>query len=107
MARGELPQAHHRAHVRHLETRADPAAERLCPRCASPLVLRTLKTGPRSGERFWGLGVSAVSVYAAGGMSRVRGLIWSVIDFTIFRPPPSVKAVGDRSRDATTQLAGS
>jgi hypothetical protein len=47
-------QATRRAHVRHLETRADPAAERLCPRCASPLVLRTLKTGARRGERFWG-----------------------------------------------------
>lgn len=46
--------ATHRAHVAHLKTRADPQAERRCPTCASPLVLRTVKTGPRSGERFWG-----------------------------------------------------
>lgn len=46
--------ATHRAHVAHLKTRADPQAERHCPSCASPLVVRTVKTGPRSGERFWG-----------------------------------------------------
>jgi hypothetical protein len=43
-----------RAHVAHLKTRADATAERICPRCGSPLVVRTVKTGPRRGERFWG-----------------------------------------------------
>ncbi|EGV19084.1 nuclease-related domain-containing protein [Thiocapsa marina] len=46
--------ANHRAHVRRLETRADPLAERRCPKCGSPLILRTVKTGPRAGDRFWG-----------------------------------------------------
>ena len=44
----------HRAHVRRLETRADPLAERRCPKCGSPLILRTVSTGPRAGDRFWG-----------------------------------------------------
>lgn len=46
--------ATHRAHVAHLKTRADPGAERRCPKCASPLVPRTVKQGPKGGERFWG-----------------------------------------------------
>jgi restriction system protein len=43
-----------RTHVRSLETRADPLAERRCPKCGSALVLRTVKKGPRAGDRFWG-----------------------------------------------------
>ncbi len=46
--------ATNRAHVRSLETRADPLAERRCPKCGSALILRTAKKGPRSGDRFWG-----------------------------------------------------
>jgi hypothetical protein len=46
--------ATHRAHVRSLKTRADPLAERRCPKCGSPLILRTVKKGPRAGDRFWG-----------------------------------------------------
>lgn len=46
--------ATHRAHVQRLKTRADPLAERRCPKCGSALILRTVKTGPRTGERFWG-----------------------------------------------------
>jgi hypothetical protein len=44
----------HRAHVQSLKSRADPLAERRCPKCGSALVLRTVKKGPRSGDRFWG-----------------------------------------------------
>jgi hypothetical protein len=43
-----------RAHVQQLGSRADPQAQRHCPKCGSPLVLRTAKTGPKAGERFWG-----------------------------------------------------
>jgi restriction system protein len=43
-----------RAHVQQLARRADPQAERRCPKCGSPLVLRTAKTGAKAGERFWG-----------------------------------------------------
>ncbi|NCA72487.1 MAG: NERD domain-containing protein [Sphingobacteriia bacterium] len=46
--------ATNRAHVQSLKTRADPLAERRCPKCGSALVLRTVKKGPRSGDRFWG-----------------------------------------------------
>ena len=46
--------ATNRAHVRSLRTRADPLAERQCPKCGSALVLRTVKKGPRAGDRFWG-----------------------------------------------------
>ena len=46
--------ATNRAHVRSLETRADPLAERRCPKCGGALILRTAKKGPRSGDRFWG-----------------------------------------------------
>ncbi|MBK1645187.1 nuclease [Thiocapsa imhoffii] len=44
----------HRSHVAHLKTRANPHAKRRCPTCGNPLVLRTVKNGSRSGERFWG-----------------------------------------------------
>jgi hypothetical protein len=46
--------ATNRAHVRSLRTRADPLAERRCPKCGSALVLRTVKKGPKAGDRFWG-----------------------------------------------------
>ena len=46
--------ATNRAHVRSLQTRADPAAERRCPKCGSTLVLRSVKKGPKAGDRFWG-----------------------------------------------------
>ena len=46
--------ATNRAHVRSLETRADPLAQRRCPKCGSALILRTVKKGPRAGDRFWG-----------------------------------------------------
>lgn len=53
-ARLEPGFATHREHVQNLGSRADPNAERRCPRCGSPMVLRTVKAGARAGERFWG-----------------------------------------------------
>jgi restriction system protein len=44
----------HRAHVQSLKTRADPLAERGCPKCGSVLILRTVRKGPKAGDRFWG-----------------------------------------------------
>jgi hypothetical protein len=46
--------ATHLAHVEHLKSRLSPGAERLCPKCGSPLVLRTAKSGKRAGTQFWG-----------------------------------------------------
>ncbi|MDF3934661.1 nuclease-related domain-containing protein [Pseudomonas citronellolis] len=46
--------ATHREHVQNLKRRSDPTAERQCPKCGSALVIRTVKTGPKAGERFWG-----------------------------------------------------
>lgn len=44
----------HRQHVQRLKTRADPSAERKCPRCGSRMVLRTAKRGGGAGTQFWG-----------------------------------------------------
>ena len=44
----------HRKHIRNLKTRTDPNAERYCPRCGKPMVLRTATRGVNAGERFWG-----------------------------------------------------
>jgi restriction system protein len=46
--------ATHQAHVHNLKSRSDINAERQCPKCGSPLVLRTAKSGARAGEKFWG-----------------------------------------------------
>lgn len=46
--------ATHKEHVQNLKNRSDLNAERHCPRCGSPLVLRTTKSGGRTGEQFWG-----------------------------------------------------
>jgi restriction system protein len=46
--------ATHREHVLHLKQRSDPGAGRLCPKCGSALVLRTVKSGERAGHKFWG-----------------------------------------------------
>ena len=43
-----------RAHVRNLKTRANPSAERNCPKCGQPMVLRTVRRGANTGDRFWG-----------------------------------------------------
>lgn len=44
----------HRAHVRNLKARADPSAERNCPRCGQSMILRTVRRGTNFGDRFWG-----------------------------------------------------
>lgn len=46
--------ATHRKHLHKLQTRSDPNAERRCPKCGNPMILRTAKTGPRAGHPFWG-----------------------------------------------------
>ncbi len=46
--------ATHREHVQQLKTRSNPNADRRCPKCGNPLVIRTVKTGARAGQQFWG-----------------------------------------------------
>ncbi len=46
--------ATHREHVQNLKSRSNPAAKRLCPKCGNLLVLRTVKSGARTGQQFWG-----------------------------------------------------
>ena len=53
-ARHAPSRATHRQHVRHLQSRADPHAQRRCPRCGDAMVLRTVKRGTNAGRRFWG-----------------------------------------------------
>lgn len=43
-----------REHVQRLKQRSDPTTSRQCPRCGSPLVIRTIKSGPKAGQQFWG-----------------------------------------------------
>ncbi|MEN0107459.1 MAG: topoisomerase DNA-binding C4 zinc finger domain-containing protein, partial [Pseudomonas sp.] len=46
--------ATHREHVQNLQRRSDPNAERQCPKCGSALLIRTVKSGEKSGQQFWG-----------------------------------------------------
>lgn len=46
--------ATHREHVQNLRRRSDPTAERQCPKCGSALLIRTVKSGPKAGQQFWG-----------------------------------------------------
>jgi len=43
-----------RQHIHHLRSRADPTAERKCPKCGSPMVIRTARRGLGTGKQFWG-----------------------------------------------------
>jgi predicted RNA-binding Zn-ribbon protein involved in translation (DUF1610 family) len=43
-----------REHIRHIQSRNDPEASRLCPRCGNEMVLRKVKNGNRAGSTFWG-----------------------------------------------------
>ncbi|MNF13178.1 DNA topoisomerase I [compost metagenome] len=43
-----------REHVQRLKQRSDPTAERQCPKCGSALLVRTVKSGPKAGQQFWG-----------------------------------------------------
>jgi restriction system protein len=44
----------HRGQVAHLQKRADPTADHICPACGSAMVIRTVRRGDRAGQRFWG-----------------------------------------------------
>jgi hypothetical protein len=44
----------HREHLRNLRSRSNLEADQLCPKCGSPLILRTAKTGVNAGRQFWG-----------------------------------------------------
>ncbi|WP_273649596.1 topoisomerase DNA-binding C4 zinc finger domain-containing protein, partial [Pseudomonas aeruginosa] len=44
----------HREHVQNLKRRSDPTAERQCPKCGSALLIRTVKSGAKAGQQFWG-----------------------------------------------------
>ncbi len=46
--------ATHKEHVRNLAKRGDISASRLCPKCGSALVIRTVKSGQKAGSQFWG-----------------------------------------------------
>jgi restriction system protein len=46
--------ATHREHVQNLKRRSDPTAERQCPKCGSALLIRTIKSGAKAGQQFWG-----------------------------------------------------
>ncbi|SDS43582.1 Topoisomerase DNA binding C4 zinc finger [Halopseudomonas sabulinigri] len=46
--------ATHREHAQNLKRRSDPTAERQCPKCGSALVIRTVKSGVKAGQKFWG-----------------------------------------------------
>jgi len=46
--------ATHREHVQNLKRRSDPNAERQCPKCGSDLMIRTVNSGTKAGQQFWG-----------------------------------------------------
>ncbi|MBD9653756.1 NERD domain-containing protein [Pseudomonas sp. PDM12] len=46
--------ATHREHVQNLKLRSDPTAKRQCPKCGSSLLVRTVKSGAKAGQKFWG-----------------------------------------------------
>ncbi|SFM82631.1 nuclease-related domain-containing protein [Halopseudomonas yangmingensis] len=46
--------ATHREHVQNLKRRSDPTAERQCPKCGSAMLIRTVKSGAKAGQQFWG-----------------------------------------------------
>jgi hypothetical protein len=43
-----------RQHVHQLKKRSDPNADKKCPKCGKPMVLRTAKRGANAGNQFWG-----------------------------------------------------
>lgn len=46
--------ATNREHINHLKQRSVVNAKHLCPKCGSEMVLRTVKTGEKAGQTFWG-----------------------------------------------------
>lgn len=49
--------ATHREHVQNLKRRSDPTAERQCPKCSNALMIRTVKSGTKAGQQFWGCSI--------------------------------------------------
>lgn len=43
-----------REHGQNLKRRIDPTTERQCPKCGSALLIRTVKSGAKVGQQFWG-----------------------------------------------------
>ena len=41
-------------HVKQLKSRKSASADRMCPKCGKPMLLRTAKKGSNSGNQFWG-----------------------------------------------------
>ena len=41
-------------HIERLNSRKDVGADKMCPKCGEPMVLRTAKKGSNSGNQFWG-----------------------------------------------------
>ena len=58
----EPTRATHKQHVEHLKekftepqiTPTETPAVPTCPKCGSPMILRTTKKGPKAGQQFWG-----------------------------------------------------
>jgi len=46
--------ATHREHVQNLRRRSDPTAKRRCPKCGNVLLIRTVQSGTKAGQQFWG-----------------------------------------------------
>jgi restriction system protein len=43
-----------RAHIKNVQNRLDPDAPRLCPKCGSDMIQRSVKSGEKAGSKFWG-----------------------------------------------------
>lgn len=43
-----------RKHIANIQNRANPDAERNCPKCGSVMIQRTVKSGQHAGKIFWG-----------------------------------------------------
>jgi four helix bundle suffix protein len=50
----QLYGARKRANVSDVSDGSDRGEEPECPQCGKPMKLRTARTGPKSGQQFWG-----------------------------------------------------
>ena len=46
--------ATNREHEKNVQKRLDPDAPRLCPKCGADMIQRTVKSGEKAGNKFWG-----------------------------------------------------
>lgn len=46
--------ATNREHVKNVQRRLDPDAARSCPKCGAEMIKRTVKSGDKLGQQFWG-----------------------------------------------------